>query len=100
MAIRPKNDNNASFASIKQDQVPQGRNGKHHDIVKRLLRELEGLEEGRALKIPLSELPDSKANIRSALNRASRQRNIEVVTSSDNEHLYAWKPLPDAKQRK
>jgi hypothetical protein len=36
-------------------------------------------------------LPDSKENIRSALNRATNQRGIEVATSSDEEHLYVWR---------
>jgi hypothetical protein len=44
------------------------------------------------LKIPLAELPDTKENIRSALNRATRLRSIEVATSSDENYLYIWKP--------
>jgi hypothetical protein len=39
----------------------------------------------------LTALPDSKENIRSALNRASHQKGIEVATSSDAEYLYIWK---------
>ena len=55
-----------------------------------MLSDLEQLADGSALKIPLSELPDSKENIRSALNRATRQRGMEVATSSDTEFLYVW----------
>ncbi len=80
-----------AFSSISQGELPQGRRGKHHAIVSRILSEVEELKEGRALKVPLSELPDSKANIRSALSRTSKQRNLEIVTSSDDEHLYVWK---------
>jgi hypothetical protein len=40
----------------------------------------------------LSELPSSKENIRSALNRATNQLGIDVATASDEEHLYIWKP--------
>jgi hypothetical protein len=36
-------------------------------------------------------LPDSKENIRSALNRATRQQGIEIATSSDAGFLYIWK---------
>lgn len=79
------------FASIDQTDVPQGRDGKHKQIVTRLISDIDQLPSGRALKIPLSELPDSKENIRSALNRATRQRGIEVATSSDAEFLYVWK---------
>jgi hypothetical protein len=78
------------FQSISQSDVPKGRDGKHKQIVSQLLNDLEQLADGSALKIPLAELPDSKENIRSALNRATRQRGIEVATSSDAEYLYVW----------
>jgi hypothetical protein len=78
------------FQSILQHDVPKGRDGKHKLIVTQLLSDLEQLAAGSALKIPLSELPDSKENIRSALNRATRQRGIEVATSSDSDFLYVW----------
>lgn len=80
-----------NFHSILQADVPTGRDGKHKAIVTQLLSDLEQLSHGSALKIPLEELPDSKENIRSALNRATRQRGMEVATSSDNEFLYVWK---------
>ncbi len=80
-----------NFQSILQQDVPTGRDGKHKAIVTQILNDLEQLSHGSALKIPLEELPDSKENIRSALNRATRQRGMEVSTSSDNEFLYVWK---------
>ena len=82
------------FESILQVNVPKGRDGKHVLIVTQLLSDLERLPEGSALRIPLSDLPDTKENIRSALNRATRQRGIQVATSSDAEHLYIWKTAP------
>lgn len=78
------------FQSIQQIDVPKGRDGKHKRIVTQLLAEVEQLEVGRALKVPLAELPDSKENIRSALNRATRQRGLELATSSDEDFLYIW----------
>jgi hypothetical protein len=78
------------FESILQLDVPKGRDGKHKQIIMQLLSDLEQLPAGSALKIPLSELPDSKENIRSALNRVTRQRGMEVGTSSDHEFLYVW----------
>ena len=80
------------FESILQANVPKGRDGKHKRIVEELLNDIGRLEEGAALKIPLSDLPDTKENIRSALSRATRQRGIDIVTSSDNQFLYVWKP--------
>ncbi|HTX75948.1 MAG TPA: hypothetical protein VMD29_07070 [Terracidiphilus sp.] len=80
-----------NFQSILQVDVPKGRDGKHKRIVAQLLSDLAQLQDGSALRIPLTDLPDSKENIRSALNRATRQRSMEVATSSDAEYLYVWK---------
>jgi hypothetical protein len=82
------------FQSILQADVPKGRDGKHKTIILELLEGIEKLSNGSALKIPLEELPDTKENIRSALSRATRQRNIDVATSSDENFLYVWKSRP------
>ena len=79
------------FESILQGNVPKGRDGKHKEIVSQLLNDIAQLDEGSALKIPLSELPDTKENIRSALNRAARQRDLNLATSSDEHFLFVWK---------
>ena len=84
------------FGSIRQTDLPLGRNGRHKVIVEQLLSDIQQLNSGEALKVPLSELPDTKANIRSALNRATQQRGIEIATSSDAENLYIWKPAGPA----
>jgi len=79
------------FQSIRQLDVPKGRDGKHKRIVTQLLSDIDQLGVGTALKVPLSALPDTKENIRSALNRATHFRGLEVATSSDAEFLYVWK---------
>jgi len=92
-------DSNAvpmKFQSILQLDVPKGRDGKHKQIVTQLLSDIEQLVEGMALKIPLSALPDTKENIRSALNRATHFRGMEVATSSDAEFLYVWKVVAES----
>lgn len=81
----------ARFDSILQADVPKGRDGKHKQIILQLLESIEGLRHGTALKIALAELPDSKENIRSALSRATRQRKVDIATSSDEHFLYVWK---------
>jgi hypothetical protein len=81
-----------NFQSILQHDVPKGRDGKHKKIVTQLLSDIERLDHGTALKVPLSALPDSKENIRAALNRATRQRGVIIATSSDADFLYVWKP--------
>jgi hypothetical protein len=85
----PKTAQNG-FNSILQEDVPKGRDGKHKRIITRLLADIERLDPGLALKVPLTALPDTKENIRSALNRATRQKGIEISTSSDADHLYIW----------
>ena len=79
------------FESMLQSDVPKGRFGKHKVIIQQLLSDIDHLEDGDALKIPISDLPDSKENIRSALSRATRQKGIVVATSSDDEFLYVWR---------
>ena len=78
------------FESVLQADVPKGRDGKHKKIVLRLLKEMKQLKNGSALKIPLSQLPDTKENIRAALSRAARQAGIPIATSSKGEFLYIW----------
>jgi hypothetical protein len=82
------------FESILQAQVPKGRDGKHKKIITQLLSDIAQVPTGSALKIPLAELPDTKENIRSALNRACRQNNLDLATSSDENYLFVWKNPP------
>jgi hypothetical protein len=90
--VEEMNTERTRFKSISQTELPQGRNGKHRQIVTQILSDLEQLSVGDALKIPLDQLPDTKENIRSALNRATRQKGLNIATSSDDQYLYAWRP--------
>jgi hypothetical protein len=78
------------FQSILQADVPKGREGKHKKIITALLQDLAQLKAGSALRVPLTELPDSKENIRSALSRAATQQGLQIATSSNDEFLYIW----------
>jgi hypothetical protein len=78
------------FKTIVQADLPQGRNGKHKKIVTAILNDLDQLKEGAALKVPFAELGDSKENIRSALNRATRKIGRKVTTATDADFLYIW----------
>jgi hypothetical protein len=79
-----------NFKTMPQADVPQGRNGKHKQIVTQILSDLDHLPAGAALKVPLAELRESKENVRSALNRAIHKVNRNVATASDAEFLYVW----------
>lgn len=85
-----KDERRRSFNVVEQASVPTGRNGKHKTITTQILDDLDGLETGKALKIPLSELPDTKVNIRSALGRAGHKIGKNIGTAADDEFLYVW----------
>ena len=89
-----------NFKSMPQVDVPQGRNGKHKAVVTRILSDLDQVQQGVALKVPLSQLTDGKEKVRSALNRATRKGGRNVATASDGTFLYVWNetPLPQDSQ--
>jgi hypothetical protein len=78
------------FKTMVQAEVPQGRNGKHKEIVTIVLKDLDRLKAGSALKLPLADLGQSKEKVRSALNRATRKAGRKVATASDATFLYVW----------
>jgi DNA helicase TIP49 (TBP-interacting protein) len=78
------------FKTMVQADVPQGRNGKHKQIVTTILKDLDNLKANSALKVPLAELAESKEKIRSAVNRATRKAGRKVETASDANFLYLW----------
>jgi hypothetical protein len=79
-----------NFGSMKQVDVPQGRNGKHKTIVTKILADLDRIDAGVAIKVPLAQLVDTKEKVRSALNRATRKSGRRVATASDEAFLYVW----------
>ena len=78
------------FKSMARIDVPQGRNGKHKHVVTQILSDLDQVKDGVALKVPLAQLAESKENVRSALNRATRKGGRNVATASDDVFLYVW----------
>ena len=83
-----------NFTHMPQIDVPQGRNGKHKQIVMKILSDLDQVEKGVALKVPLAQLTESKERVRSALNRATRKSGRGVATASDGTFLYVWNEKP------
>src|SRR5579864_3088773 len=92
---RNGNGNGAHYESVNRSDVPQGRKGKHRKAVADILADLSNLNARQAVKIPLSSLNGEKMqNLRSALNRVTRERNIPVETSSDEKYMYVWRSDP------
>lgn len=76
---------------VRQNEVPKGREGKHKKTIEQILRHIDQLTPGAALKVPLATLSTTKANLRAALNRAVHKKALAVATSSDSGNLYIWK---------
>lgn len=89
------NGNGTHYTSMNRSDVPQGRKGKHRKAVADILADLGKLNAKQAVKIPLSGLNGEKMqNLRSALNRVTREKNIAVETSSDEKYMYVWRADP------
>jgi DNA helicase TIP49 (TBP-interacting protein) len=91
---RPAKKAAMNFKAMQQADVPQGRNGKHKEIVSMILSDLDQSPKGVALKVPLAQLAESKERVRSALNRATRKSGRHVATASDDTFLYVWTETP------
>jgi hypothetical protein len=82
--------NTPRFKTMKLIDVPRSRHGKHKAIVTAILHDLDQLGDTAAFKVPLVELGDTKENVRSALNRATRKADRHVATATDESFLYIW----------
>lgn len=82
----------ANFGSSLISTIPHGRKGKHNLIVSMILNDLDRLDLEKAVMVPLDSLKGEKMeNVRSALNRATRQRNMLVATATDDKYFYVWR---------
>jgi hypothetical protein len=88
-----------NFANRLIASVPHGRKGKHNVIVAKILADLERLDAQTAILVPLDGLNGEKmANVRSALNRATKQKGLSVSTSTDDRYFYVWRTQPNNSQ--
>jgi hypothetical protein len=90
-----RNGSATHYSTVNQSDVPQGRKGKHRKAVADILADLSKLNAKQAIKVPLSSLNGEKMqNLRSALNRVTREKKIPVMTSTDEKFLYVWRADP------
>ncbi|HTD22766.1 MAG TPA: hypothetical protein VK738_08940 [Terriglobales bacterium] len=81
-----------NFANKLIASIPHGRKGKHSLIVAKILADLDRLDLETAILVPLDGLNGEKMeNVRSALNRATKQKKLSVATSTDNKYFYVWR---------
>ncbi len=89
----------SNFSSSLISTIPHGRKGKHNLIVAMILDDLEKLASEKAVQVPLESLDGEKMeNVRSALNRATRQKNMVVATATDEKYFYVWRTEPNKSQ--
>jgi hypothetical protein len=80
------------YRRVELSSLRKGRRGKHHDIVAGILGELEGVQPGSALEIPLADVNGiGLANLRSAVHRASTSAGMSIQTLADEKNFYVWK---------
>ena len=86
-----RNRPQSNYETVDVEGLQKTRRGKHHDFVGGVLDDLERLESGSAIKIPLKEVNGvSVLKLRAALNRACAAKGIRISTSSDTENFYVW----------
>jgi len=88
-----------NFASRLIASIPRGRRGKHDLIVSQIMSDLERVDTDTAILVPLDGLEGEKmANVRSALNRATKEKKMSVATSTDEKYFYVWRTAGEAIQ--
>ena len=68
------------------------RMGRHHQIVADILKDLAHVDQYSALKIDLAKAGEKKTHLRAALLRAAKKKKIRLATTSDEKHLYVFRP--------
>jgi hypothetical protein len=80
------------YKSVEITSLPQGRRGKHHDLVNGIVRELKLLKAGSALEIPLTNVGGiGLPNLRSAVHRAATSEGLVIETQATEENFYVWR---------
>ena len=86
---------NPKYRQIELSTLRKGRRGKHHDLVGRILGELQTVPPGSALEIPLAGVEIGLANVRSAVHRGAASSGLEIETLADEKNFYVFKKTQD-----
>ena len=90
MAGKKSKPSKLRFAAVPLSHLPKGHSGKHARFVMDVFTDLSRIGVNAALRIPVSELPGSKAEVRSALHRGAKKRTLQIATTSDSKSFYVW----------
>ena len=82
------------YNRVEISSLSQARRGKHHELVQGILRELNSLQSGSALEIPLAGVGGiGLANLRSAVHRIAVLEGLSIETQANEENFYVWKTV-------
>lgn len=80
------------YERVSVSGVQGHRRGKHRELIAGILKDLEILPTGAAIKVPLDGTGGvTLANLRSALHRAAAGLKLQIETASDDGSFYIWK---------
>jgi hypothetical protein len=81
-----------NYGRVRVSTLTKSRKGKHHDLLKKIMEDLRGIETGFAVRIPLASVGEvSVLNLRSAIARAAAKEGIAIATSATDEDFFVWK---------
>jgi len=95
---KPGVPDNPKYRQVELSTLVKGRRGKHHDLVGRILQELETVPPGSALEIPLVDVEIGLPNIRSAVHRGATARALDIETLADEKNFYVFKKASRPKE--
>ncbi len=82
----------AKYRVVDSSLLDRGRQGKHHDLIQGVIKELKAAADGGALEIPLNDVGGiGLANLRSAVHRGASAAGLEIETLADKKNFYVWK---------
>jgi hypothetical protein len=79
------------YRQVRLSSLKKGRRGKHHELVRGILEELQAVPVGSALEIPLDGAAIGLANLRSAVHRGATAKGLEIETLADENNFYVFK---------
>ena len=80
------------YRRVEISSLDRGRRGKHFQLVQGIIKELQSLEPGSALEIPLDDVHGiGLANLRSAVHRGATSARLIIETLADDKNFYVWK---------
>lgn len=81
-----------NFERVRIKDLRKTRRGKHFDLLNKILSDLNKVPSGSAVRVPMKDTGGiGLASLRSAVNRATRAKGLQVETQSDEKHFYVWK---------